>query len=237
MNGEWVFRYDNGNLKGKGKYINGDGSDLGKESKIPKNGREGLWVIYHENGNKSQEVSYENGVIKGKGTTYHKNGNLWSSSNYIAGKRDGEYRSYYENGNLEWKIKFIKGSREGNAMKYNENGDSVGVVFKNDTYEYEGSVQKIYYTDGSTIESKYELGNWYREKTEHEKRWDEEKWKMSLHCMWCNKEFIAERGIATYCDRASSSSQWWLTMGVNIDDKYKKHFCSKKCAIEYCDAQ
>ncbi|MHA2181406.1 MAG: toxin-antitoxin system YwqK family antitoxin, partial [Promethearchaeota archaeon] len=90
MNGEWIYRYDSGSLKGQGNYIEGDGENVGS-SGIPKNGREGEFLLFHENGNKSQIGSFVNGKEDGEFIIYHDNGNKNHVGSYRNGKRVGEH--------------------------------------------------------------------------------------------------------------------------------------------------
>ena len=68
MNGEWIFRYENGNLKGKGKYINGDGGNVGYLTNLPNNGRNGEWFFYWEDGTEDIQGSFINGKRNGEFT-------------------------------------------------------------------------------------------------------------------------------------------------------------------------
>ena len=66
---------ENGKIKGQGKYVDGDGGNKGV-SGVPKNGREGQWMFYHENGQLKQEGEYENGEMHGEYKWYFENGQL-----------------------------------------------------------------------------------------------------------------------------------------------------------------
>ncbi len=239
MNGEWKFYYDNGKLKGLGKYTNGDGGDRGSTG-IPKNGRDGFWILYHENGNKSQENNYLNGEREGKFVLYFENGNLRCEGNYKGDKREGILKTYYENGKIEWVFNYVGDYREGLATKINDKGDKVEVIFKNDKYEYEGSIQKIFHADGSTDKSVYQSGGWYREKTEVELNEEVERMYTEISCEWCNKSFKAIDGYMLSFSMNECKRDWdnklYFKM-VDINDIYSKSFCSKKCAYDYCEAQ
>ena len=115
MTGEWIFRYDSGSQKGKGNYINGDGGNLGKNSRIPINGRDGEWIIYHENGNKRQISKYTNGEVEGDYTTYYENGNKKQVSTYKNGTQDFEgnrQTDYNEDGSVKKKWEYSNGEWE-----------------------------------------------------------------------------------------------------------------------------
>ena len=60
MEGMWTFLWENGNLKAEGKFINGDGGNIGSIG-IPINGRDSLWKTYYENNKLETEQYYKNG--------------------------------------------------------------------------------------------------------------------------------------------------------------------------------
>jgi antitoxin component YwqK of YwqJK toxin-antitoxin module len=147
MTGEWVYRYKDGkgNLKGKGSFINGDGSDIGTTG-IPKNGREGIWLLYHPNGKLQAECNYLNGKLEGLRKTYFENGVLESEENYLNGKLEGLYKSYFENGILEAEQNLKQGERNGICKYYHPNGK----IEQDGNYlngEGEG-LHKTYYENG-----------------------------------------------------------------------------------------
>ena len=145
MTGEWIFRWDNGNLKGQGNYIDGDGGNLGSTG-IPKNGRDGFWILYHENGNKGQSLNYKNllpegeyllfytngqlekrsyfvnGLLVGESISYHENGNKLGVRSFVNGKEEGRTFVYYESGNIRTSLNYSNGKREGEYLDYYENG-------------------------------------------------------------------------------------------------------------------
>jgi antitoxin component YwqK of YwqJK toxin-antitoxin module len=121
MNGEWTFRDINGNLKGKGSFINGNGTDLGKTG-IPKNGRDGQWILYNANGKIEDEINYIKGVINGQRKSYFENGLLSQELNYSEGLLNGSYKKYHPNGKLEVEGTYFNNKLDGLVKKYNENG-------------------------------------------------------------------------------------------------------------------
>jgi antitoxin component YwqK of YwqJK toxin-antitoxin module len=145
QHGEWTFHYTNGKLKGKGAFENGDGGDLGS-SGIPRNGREGKWVNYYEDGVLAQESSYlrgmlhgfsrefyatgkikkesnfKNGVFEGLQKEFYPSGNIKSESFYINGLLDGLQKEFFENGNLQKEMFVKSGKTEGSYKEFYENG-------------------------------------------------------------------------------------------------------------------
>ena len=156
MTGEWIFRHDNGNLKGQGNYVNGDMGEKDKTG-IPKKGREGNWVLYHENGNISKERNYTNGLITGIDKAYYKSGKIWYIDNNVpednVSVSDGEYLSYYENGELNEKSFWKMGRRHGKTILFYENGNTKEsgnyIEFKRD------SLHLFYYENGELNEKSF----------------------------------------------------------------------------------
>ena len=264
MNGSWKFYYNSSKIKASGKFLNSDGGNIGSTG-IPINGREGIWVLYHENGNKKQSCSYEKGKIQGQFFKYHTNGKishdltykndtligdffnffesgvLEISGYYINGIRSGEYKKYFETGEISVQGTFVNGKFEGNYMYHLKNGNKFKGIMKNGTMDYNGSTAKVYSTSGSIIDAYYENGQWYKEKSVEELNEEIDKFETSVTCEWCNKSFKAIDGYmfryagSMECNRDFDNSLILKT--VDVDDIYSKSFCSKKCAHNYCDAQ
>ena len=114
MNGEWKFYYNSGKIKGSGKFLNSDGSNVGSTG-MPINGREGIWILYHENGKKLQESSYVHGKIEGKFISYHQNGNKEREGVCVNGTVDFEGNlstDYNEDGSIKGKFEYKNGKWE-----------------------------------------------------------------------------------------------------------------------------
>lgn len=79
--------YDNGNLRIKGKKVNGK--------------REGLWVSYYQNGNKWSETTFEAGVKSGPTTTYYEDGMMRYTGQYENDLKTGTWKFYTEDGKLD----------------------------------------------------------------------------------------------------------------------------------------
>jgi antitoxin component YwqK of YwqJK toxin-antitoxin module len=265
MTGVWKFYYLNGKIKGEGSFTNGDGGNSGKASGIPKNGREGSWILYHENGNKQQVCSYEKGGVQGAFFKYHANGKishnltykndtlngdcftffengvLECSEFYINGKRSGEFTRYYETGEISEQGIYVDGKFEGTYMYHLKNGNKCIGTMKNGTMDYIGSTSKVYAIDGSIFDAYYENGQWYKQKSTEQLNEEIDKFDTAVTCEWCNKSFKAIDGYmfryagSMECNREYDNSLKLKT--VDVDDIYSKSFCSKKCAHNYCDAQ
>ncbi len=82
--GDYVEYHENGALSIQGQILNGR--------------KEGLWVSFHDNGNKQSESTYSNGVLHGKTATFHPNGQLMYLGYFKHGERDAVWAFYNENG-------------------------------------------------------------------------------------------------------------------------------------------
>ena len=149
MNGVWKFYYNSGKIKGSGKFLNSDGGNVGSTG-MPINGREGIWILYHENGNKSQECNYTNGKKEGKFIAYHENGNKSEESTYFNGKEEGIFKLYYESGKIKQESTYLDGQFNGQSKTFHENGNlrTLGVYIN-------GKVEGDYkwYREDGTLET------------------------------------------------------------------------------------
>ena len=68
-----------------------------------KNGkREGLWILYHHNGQLRNKGEFKNGKREGPWVGYHDNGQLSDKGEYKNGKQEGRWVAYKPSGVL-WK--------------------------------------------------------------------------------------------------------------------------------------
>lgn len=105
----WTYWYSNGQIWARGSFNNGP-----KETNVPPvRGREGKWIIYHENG-KLKEVSHWNmGVLVDTLCKFYKNGNTKSIEVYNYGKRNGRCFYYYDDRVLKAKGNLKNGELDG----------------------------------------------------------------------------------------------------------------------------
>jgi antitoxin component YwqK of YwqJK toxin-antitoxin module len=79
-----------------------------------KNGKEdGLYELFHENGQLEFRQNYKNGKQDGLREYYYENGQLEFRQNYKNGKEDGLLESYYENGQLKQRGNYKDEERDG----------------------------------------------------------------------------------------------------------------------------
>ena len=82
MDGKWTYYWENGNKKVEGSFKNGNGSNKNKITKVPTNGRDGIWSSWHINGEKWFELNFINGKKNGKQTNWYDNGQKEVEGNY-----------------------------------------------------------------------------------------------------------------------------------------------------------
>lgn len=256
MTGVWKFYYLNGKIKGEGSFTNGDGGDLGSTG-IPKNGRDGKWVLYYENGNKEQEFNYQSGLLEGVVIRYHDNGNVSTRCNYINGKPEGECFHFYNGGQKQYNILYLNGAKEGVFTEYFENGkikrtgqhknnkfhgsfknysDNGNLILeyemKEGVSEFEGNIQIEYNENGEfSRKFKYNNGNWERSLTpeEADKKLKElhDKNNEIVSCNWCGREYRFGDGYSRCIYGPNKTCLCGWSGGGD--------FCSKKCTVEECE--
>jgi antitoxin component YwqK of YwqJK toxin-antitoxin module len=106
--GQIIEHHDNGQLKEKGNYRNGE--------------KEGAWSFHHDNGQLREKGNYRNGEKEGAWSFYHDNGQLREKGNYRNSELEGEWITYYYNGQLRKKGKWKTRKEEGKWVGFNEDG-------------------------------------------------------------------------------------------------------------------
>lgn len=131
--GPWEFYYPNGQLKSKGlldDHENKDGewffyykSGVMKEhSFYSKDSLNGKCVFWFDNGNTSEEATYNNGGEEGEKRTYFYNRLLREISQYAGGKKNGPSKEYKSTGELSYAATYKDGLLEGAETYYYYNG-------------------------------------------------------------------------------------------------------------------
>ncbi len=93
LTGEWTAFHENGKLAAVGEAMGSARADS-----IDHPVRAGLWVEYHDNGNRSFDGTYVNGEPDGFVSLYHRNGEKWVLAAYVEGNVKGGWTSWFENG-------------------------------------------------------------------------------------------------------------------------------------------
>lgn len=108
LNGEVINYYENGNIRRIGTFKNDQ--------------REGEFIEYDENGDKSSEYICKNDKIEGKASYYYSNGKIKRIGYFKNGKENGDFVEYETDGTKSAEYKMINGSIEGKQILYHYNG-------------------------------------------------------------------------------------------------------------------
>jgi len=108
-NGKWTEWHENGEIKSKGKYLNGK--------------RNGKWTEWHDNGEIKSEGEYLNGEKNGKWTQWHDNGQKHTEGEYVNGEKSGNLTSWYSNGQKREEGEYINGEQNGEWTEWHFTGE------------------------------------------------------------------------------------------------------------------
>ena len=112
--GEVIGKYDSGQERIKGKYIEGK--------------REDLWIFLHKNGKESEKGEYSNSSKKGDWSKWYENGILESRGTYSNGRVEGLWKFWYNNGTKEKEITFVDGKENGQSKGWYSNGKEKNII-------------------------------------------------------------------------------------------------------------
>lgn len=96
--------------------------------------KDGDFIYYYKNGQKSSMVNYVNNLKNGEYISWYKNGVIHFKGNYLLGKKTGEWEGYYESNALKSKENYVNGKLQGYSKWYFENGQqSSDEIYSNDS--------------------------------------------------------------------------------------------------------
>lgn len=84
--GQIIEHHDNGQLKEKGNYRNGE--------------KEGAWSFHHDNGQLRKKGNYRNSELEGEWITYYYNGQLRKKGKWKTRKEEGKWVGFNEDGTV-----------------------------------------------------------------------------------------------------------------------------------------
>jgi antitoxin component YwqK of YwqJK toxin-antitoxin module len=84
--GQIIEHHDNGQLKEKGNYRNGE--------------KEGAWSFHHDNGQLREKGNYRNSELEGEWITYYYNGQLRKKGKWKTRKEEGKWVGFNEDGTV-----------------------------------------------------------------------------------------------------------------------------------------
>ena len=82
----------------------------------------GMFVDWHPNGQKKDEVNYIDGWAVGTHTVWYNNAQKNEEINYIDGKLDGKYTQWYKSGTKVEESNYIDGKLDGKYTQWFEDG-------------------------------------------------------------------------------------------------------------------
>jgi len=82
----------------------------------------GVVTFYHEDGSKSQEISFVDQKEHGVWRSWHENGKPKAVLHYLSGKQHGRSEGWYENGQKEWEYTWVEGQKHGPQKEWWDNG-------------------------------------------------------------------------------------------------------------------
>ncbi|WP_145990449.1 hypothetical protein [Psychroflexus sp. MES1-P1E] len=135
-NGAWYLK--NSVSTYSGKFI--DYYLIGKkqgEGILFKGKLKGKRLLYHINGNISDEIEYENGISNGLEQRFYKDGTLMQKGIFKNGKEIGVWEMYHPNGQLKQQTTFNEnGKMDGESVSYYSTGNEKGKNnYKNGVYQ------------------------------------------------------------------------------------------------------
>lgn len=117
--------------------------------------KEGLWITWYENGNKLSEGNYKNDKRVGTWSFYYENGQLYSKGNHNADEEDAVWEIWYETGEKMAMGKLVKEIKVGSWKQWYTNG-----VLKCEEIYKEGYLSStVYYFDNGSIKYKGDFMN------------------------------------------------------------------------------
>ncbi len=158
--GEWTYYYDNGNLKAKEFYENGEltyydsYSFVGiMDSHIPyKNDKiNGDGIAYSTDGAKDRLIGFKEGIKEGNYEEYYNNGQVSFKGTNKAGKMNGLVTTKYSGGEPKSEVTYLDGEKNSSEISYYRNGK----MMQKATY-VKGMLQGdyvSYYKNGKTSDS------------------------------------------------------------------------------------
>jgi antitoxin component YwqK of YwqJK toxin-antitoxin module len=235
MDGYAKFFYLNGNLKGEGIYRDGNRGDV-SEKGIPRNGREGKWLIYYKNGKIEQESFWSKGLLNGMYKSFNDSGILIEAVNYKNGKEDGIRKEYFDSGKLKEETTFKNGKKHGPAKSYFENGKiEASVNYDTTSLATNQLIGNCYqYKQDGTLEFNYFISKNGKVEDKMQKPVVSSQKNSTHKCSWCGKSFqglgwtVGKSTLTSRCEGELNNVDWgeygdWLGW-----------YCSKKCAVENC---
>ncbi|MBF0576863.1 toxin-antitoxin system YwqK family antitoxin [Dysgonomonas sp. GY617] len=139
--GEFSEVYDNGTIKEKGSYLNGQ--------------KNGLWEYNKTDGTKKLTEGYKDGELIKK-ITYYPSGNIETERNYLKGKENGVIKKYTAEGAIKSEHNYVNGKQIGKQITYftsSNGGNYIETYNNNDKGQKDGEYAEIF-RDNKNVKSR-----------------------------------------------------------------------------------
>jgi antitoxin component YwqK of YwqJK toxin-antitoxin module len=147
----WTKRIGQGRLQVRGFRRTGEHVEVLAQFKDGK--QDGLYLGWHENGQKSAELIFKNGKPDGLATEWHENGQKGAEATYKYDKMYGLSTAWHENGQKSAEVTFKGGKPDGRALGWHENGQKE----REETFRYGKELSAKYWNSkGEPVDSEEE---------------------------------------------------------------------------------
>jgi hypothetical protein len=82
----------------------------------------GKWTTWHVNGQKANEIDYEDGKYHGTFIAYYDNGRMTYEQHYVNGICSGADRGWYADGAKSYEGQYVDGKQDGTWTHWNQDG-------------------------------------------------------------------------------------------------------------------
>jgi hypothetical protein len=90
--------------------------------------QDGPYTLWHENGEKKEEVTHKDGELEGLETRWYENGQKESEATFKDGKLEGLVTVWYENGQKKQEVTYKDDKKNGLFTEWTEDGVKIGEV-------------------------------------------------------------------------------------------------------------
>ncbi len=105
-------------------FLNGQVQMEGHFSSFKPERKQGHFMYYYQNGQKSSETDYVNDLYNGKRENWYADGNKLELAWYINGKANGKAAAWFDNGKKKWEMAYDTGKRVGEVWEWYKTGDA-----------------------------------------------------------------------------------------------------------------
>lgn len=184
-----------------------------EEGAYKENRKTGNWTEYYCNGNKKNEIPFQNGRPDGYAIMYYENGNKKEEGNWKVNKWVGNYKLYYENGTVQHDFKFNQGGKREGVQTYNHENGQLAIQGNFANGKETGQIKEYHETGEIKAIKNYNNGDvdvasikTFDAKKEVSKNNDAEKFAPNKSLTEIKKEEIASVGVGVGTNKSGVAS-------------------------------